>query len=56
MKFKKFNHEVYKDWIYLLPSIEVHINDPIYYYNNLAICIHFMIWHIRLFWLGEERG
>ena len=37
MKFKKFNHETHKDWIYLLPSVEVNINNPIYYYNNLAI-------------------
>lgn len=55
MRFEKFNYEIWKDWIYLLPSIEVRINAPEYYYNNFAICVHFLIWHFRWFWIKREN-
>ena len=55
MKFKKFNFERYADWIYILPSIEIRVNAPEYYYKNLAICVHFLVWHLRLFWIGGSE-
>ena len=55
MKFEKFNYEIWKDWIYLLPSIEVRIDDPIYYNYTFAVCVHFLVFHFRWVWMRKER-
>ena len=55
MKLKQFTFNTNKDWIYILPSIEIEINAPEVYYKNLAICAHFIIWHFRWFWVEKEK-
>ena len=54
MRFEKFTFKTYRDWIYPLPSIEINVNAPEYYYKNLAICAHFIIWHFRWFWIDRK--
>lgn len=53
MKFDGFRFERYADWIYILPSIEIRVNAPEYYCKSLTICAHFLVWHLRLFWIAE---
>lgn len=55
MKFEKFTFRKNSDWIYILPSIEINVNAPEYYYKNIAICFHFIIWHFRWFWIKREQ-
>ena len=55
-RFKSFKCKIYKDWIYLLPSIEIHTEDMRYYPPEmLSISIHFIILHLRWLWLRKEQ-
>lgn len=55
-RYKGFKFEIYKDWIYLLPSIEIRTMDMVYYPPQiLNIQIHFLIFHIRWLWRREQE-
>lgn len=53
-KFYKFTGYKYKGWIYLVPAIEIGINDMIYSRYNFSIMLHFLCFHCRWLFLGEE--
>ena len=54
LKYKQFN--IYKDWIYLLPTIQIDLNNAQYMEPNFAICFHFLVFHARLLWLKETQN
>ena len=54
MKLYRRDFKVYKDWIFILPTITVSLNDPQYRPKNISIEFHFLIFHARLLWMKGE--
>ena len=54
MKFDRFKFLSAWDWIYILPTIEVHWDEQIYLYSNFSIEIHWLGWHAQ--WRWFEKG
>ena len=50
MKVKR-DLQVWKCNIYILPTIEIRINDMIYMQKNFAISFHFLCFHVRFLFL-----
>ena len=48
--FKK-RFAVYRDNIYLLPTVQIKVNERMYIARNLAVEFHFIVFHVRLMWL-----
>lgn len=44
-----------KDWIVLIPTISIVINNPIFYHKNFALCFHFFIWHWKVMVIRGEK-
>ena len=55
MKLYRKDVKIYRDWITLIPTVEIHIDDMIYVDRNIAISFHWLVFHARLLWL-KERG
>ncbi len=55
MWFKK-SFAVYRDNIYLLPTVQIKVNEQMYMTRNLAVEFHFIVFHARLMWLWERRN
>ena len=55
MKFRGFCFLTDKDWIFLIPTVVIQLNDPCYIEKSLLIAFHFLIWHFRWYWRGEVR-
>lgn len=55
MKYKLYikNYKIYKDDIYLLPTIRLYLNDPLYTNENFSVEFHFLGFHVRLFFIKE---
>ena len=53
-KFSKFYKGFYKDWISLIPTEKISINDMIYSEYNFSIILHFLCFHCRWLFLKEE--
>lgn len=45
----------YKDWITIIPTIEIHLDDPIYYHSNFSIVFSWLIFHARLLWKEDPE-
>lgn len=54
MKLNRKDFQVWKDHIYILPSIEVVINDMIYTQKNVSITFHWLVFHARLLFMNEN--
>lgn len=39
---------IFKKTVYVLPTIIIHVNEPIYMYNNFSIEFHWLVFHGRL--------
>lgn len=50
MKLIRKYFRVYKDYIFILPTIALDFNDPIYAKINFAIEFRWLIFHARLVW------
>lgn len=55
MKYKLYrkNFEIYKDNIYLLPTIRLYLNDMFYMNENFSVEFHFLVFHGRLLFIKE---
>lgn len=53
MKLYTVNHEIWGNNIYLLPTVQIKCKDPVYTCRNLAIELHFLIFHVRFLFLEE---
>ena len=54
--YRGFKFSIYTDWIYLIPSIELHTLD--YSWSppqQVNIQIHFLIFHMRWLWRREYK-
>ena len=47
---------IYKDWITILPTVEIRTDDPRYFEKTITICFSWLVFHARLMFKGEERG
>lgn len=54
MKFYDKRFCIYKDWITLIPTIDIHINACEYQCRNFRIELHWLCFHSRFMWLLEE--
>lgn len=54
MKLNRKDFQMWKDHIYILPSIEVVINDMIYTQKNVSIAFHWLVFHGRLLFMNEN--
>ena len=55
MKLFRKNFEVRKDDIYILPTIEIRINNMMYEEKNFSIMFHWIVFHARLLWLKDRE-
>ena len=54
MKFSKFQKCITWNYVFIIPSIVISRNEPMYYAMNFAIEIHWLWFHIRWLWVDEE--
>lgn len=52
-KFFKFTRFMSKNWIYIIPTVEIRLNDMVYSENNLSIILHFICFHFRWMFTKE---
>ena len=55
MKIYRKDFKIFKDYIFLLPTIVLSFNDPIYTVRNFAIEFRWLVFHARLLWLAESE-
>lgn len=56
MKLYKKQFNIYKDYIFIFPTITLSLNEPYYLDRNFAIEFHWLVFHARLLWLEEESN
>lgn len=54
MRLYRKDIRIYKDWITLIPTIEINLNDMVYLDKNIAITFNWLIFHARLLWIKEK--
>ena len=54
MKFYDKRFCIYKDWITLIPTIDIHINACEYQCQNFRIELHWLCFHARFVWRKEQ--
>lgn len=54
MRFYDKRFCIYKDWITLIPTIDIHINACEYQCRNFRIELHWLCFHARLMWVKEQ--
>lgn len=54
MKLYKVDHEIWGHNIFLLPTVQIKTRNPVYMVRNLAIELHFLVFHVRLLFLEEK--
>lgn len=55
MHLFKVNHEIWPNNIYLLPSVQIKVGNPAYECKNLAVELHFLVFHVRLLFLKRDN-
>lgn len=56
MKLYRKQFNIAKDYIFILPTIAVSLDEPYYLDRNFAIEFHWLVFHARLLWLEEESN
>ena len=56
MKPTNIKFQIWTDDIYIIPTIELHLNNMIYSKRNFAIIFHWLVFHGRLFWCKEGES
>ena len=56
MKYKLYrkDFQIYKNDIYILPSIRLFIDNHMYIDKNFSVEFHFIVFHIRLLFMNEK--
>ena len=52
-KLLRKDARIYTDWITLIPTIEIHLNEPVYREHTFCILFSWLVVHARLFWIEE---
>lgn len=56
IKLFRKDFQVWKNRIYILPTIEIVINDIIYAKKNYSICFHWLVFHGGFLFLESEEN
>ena len=54
MKLHDFQLQTFRKWITFIPTIEIHIDNPMYREKNIALILNVLIWHFR--WLFIKKS
>lgn len=54
MTFYRKDFQIYRDWITIIPTIQIHINNAIYIHRNIAIEFSWLVFHARFMWMESE--
>ena len=54
MKFNRADFQIWKNVIYVIPTVKITINDLIYCDKNVSIEIHFLVFHLRILFMQED--
>lgn len=53
-KYRGFRFDIYRDWIFPFPSMEIHTEDMCYIPPKMiSIALHFLVFHARWLWRYE---
>lgn len=55
MKFYRKDFQIYRDWITIIPTIDIQINNMCYVNPNVSIQFHWLVFHARLMWMESEE-
>lgn len=55
MKLHDFQLQTFSNWITFIPTIEVHIDNPMYKEKNIALILNIFIWHFRWLFIKESE-
>ena len=50
-----FQLQTFAKWITFIPTIEVHIDNPMYKEKNIALILNVFIWHFRWLFIKENK-
>lgn len=54
MKFNRADFQIWKNVIYVIPTVKITIHDLIYWDKNVSIEIHFLVFHLRILFMQED--
>ena len=54
MKFYREDFYKAKDWITIIPTVEILIDSMMFVKPNLAITINWLVFHVRFLWMERE--
>ena len=54
MKLYRRDFRIFKDFIFIFPTIILALNDPIYSKQNIAIEFRWLVFHARLLWMRGD--
>lgn len=55
MTLKKKQFRIVKDWLFIIPTIQIDLNSPQYKAKNFTLGFHFLVFHARLVWMKEKE-
>ena len=55
MRLTRIDFEVYKNWIFILPSIVLQMNNAHISDKNVELSVHWLVFHARLLWIAESE-
>lgn len=55
MKFYRKDFYITKNWITIIPTVEIIIDEMRYVEHNVAIRINWLVFHIRFMWMESEE-
>ena len=53
-KFFRFDREVWKNDIYLFPTVRIFVRNQIYGRDNFSVEVHWLVFHFRWLWIKED--
>lgn len=55
MRLRKKDFVIFKDWITILPTIEIRTDDLRYFQKTVTIAFSWLIFHARLFFIEKDK-
>lgn len=55
MRLTRVDFEVYRNWIFILPSIVLQMNNALISDKNVELSVHWLVFHTRLLWIEESE-
>lgn len=55
MTFYRKDFQIYRDWITIIPTIQILTNNPMYTAKSIAIELSWIVFHARFIWMEREK-